>query len=55
MLLKLAKDHIVKYSPYCGEIREILVGDEYQPNVAVAIDIKPTKAHYHVGFDEIYF
>lgn len=55
MLTKHNSDHRVVQSPYCGEIREILVGNEYQPNVAVAIDILPTTAHYHRDFDEIYF
>jgi mannose-6-phosphate isomerase-like protein (cupin superfamily) len=55
MITKLVKDHQVKLSPFCGEIREILSGREYSPDVALAINIKPTTAHYHEGFDEIYF
>ena len=55
MITKLVTDHEVKLSPFCGEIREILSGPEYAPNVALAIDIKPTTAHYHASFDEIYF
>ena len=47
---------IVRESPTCGEVRGILQGDEYPfLNVAVVRDIRPTKAHYHRGFDEIYF
>jgi len=55
MITKLVKDHVVKVTPTCGEIREILSGNEYSPNIAIALDIRPTKAHVHRGFDEIYF
>ena len=56
MLVRKVADHQVKQSPWCGEIREILTGAAYRPlSVAVALDIRPTKGHYHRGFDEIYF
>jgi mannose-6-phosphate isomerase-like protein (cupin superfamily) len=55
MILKLVADHVVKQSPTCGEIREILHGAEWSPNVALAIDIGRTTAHWHATFDEIYF
>jgi mannose-6-phosphate isomerase-like protein (cupin superfamily) len=56
MIVKLLKDHIVKESPTCGELHEILIGNEYPfLNIAVSENIKPTKAHYHNKFDEIYF
>jgi mannose-6-phosphate isomerase-like protein (cupin superfamily) len=56
MLIRRVADHQVKQSPWCGEIREILGGGAYQPlSIAVALDIQPTKAHFHRGFDEIYF
>jgi mannose-6-phosphate isomerase-like protein (cupin superfamily) len=55
MILKLLADHAVKQSPNCGEIREILHGAEWSPNVALAIDIGCTTAHWHATFDEIYF
>ena len=56
MIVKLLKDHIVKQSPSCGEIREILVGDEYPfLNVAVADNIKPTRTHFYKELDEVYF
>lgn len=56
MLVKLLKDQFVNQSPTCGEVREIIRGDEYPfLNVAIALDIRPTRAHYHRGFDEIYF
>jgi mannose-6-phosphate isomerase-like protein (cupin superfamily) len=55
MITKLFKDHIIKHSPTCGEVREILSGPEYSPGIAIALDICPTKAHYHKGFDEVYF
>jgi mannose-6-phosphate isomerase-like protein (cupin superfamily) len=56
MIVKLLKDHHLKESPTCGELREILTAADYsQTNIAIALDIKPTKAHYHDNFDEIYF
>ena len=55
MITKLMKDHIVRQTPTCGEIREILPGSEYSPDIAIALDIRPTTAHYHTGFDEVYF
>lgn len=56
MIVKLLKDHIVKQSPICGELREILIGDEFPfLNIAVADNIKPTKGHFHKEFDEVYF
>jgi len=56
VLTKKLGDHIVVHSPFCGEIREILAGADYDKlGIAVAIDIKPTTAHFHKTFDEIYF
>ena len=55
MIFKLLADHVVKQSPTCGEIREILRGPEYSPNLAIAVNIGVTTAHYHETFDEIYF
>ncbi|MFZ4599931.1 MAG: hypothetical protein ACOYNN_14905 [Terrimicrobiaceae bacterium] len=55
MILKLLADHVVKTSPTCGAIHEVLRGEEYSPNVALAFDIGVTTAHYHRTFDEIYF
>jgi len=56
MLTKKLGDHIVVHSPFCGEIREIITGGDYDKlGIAVAIDIKPTTAHYPKTFDEIYF
>lgn len=55
MLTKLLRDHVVKQSPTCGEIRGILQGDDYSPNLAIAIDIQTTTPHFHRTFDEIYF
>lgn len=54
MLTKLVRDHVVKRSPTCGEIREILRGGDYSPNLALAIDIQMTTPHFHQTFDEIY-
>src|SRR5262245_36386673 len=56
MIVRKAFDHQVVRSPWCGEIHEILAGDEYPSlSVAVALDIRPTKAHFHRTFDELYF
>lgn len=56
MITKKISDHIVKTGPMCGEIREILPPGEYDKlDIAIAIDIEPTVAHYHKGFDEVYF
>lgn len=56
MLTKKLADHVVVHSPFCGEIREILLGSDYDKlGIAVAIDIRPTTAHFHETFDEIYF
>jgi mannose-6-phosphate isomerase-like protein (cupin superfamily) len=55
IITKLIKDQIIKQSPTCGEIREILYGGEYSPNIVVALNVRPTTAHFHKGFDEIYF
>lgn len=54
MIIKLAAEHAIKTSPTCGMIREILRGGEWSPNIAMAIDLKPTVAHWHATFDEIY-
>jgi mannose-6-phosphate isomerase-like protein (cupin superfamily) len=55
MITKLAKDHTVVLTETCGPIHEILTGDAYSPNIAMVFDIQKTRAHYHEGFDEIYF
>jgi hypothetical protein len=48
MLVKHLSDHVVKESPFWGEILEILIGSAYPNlNIAVAVDIKPTTAHYY--------
>ena len=54
--IKLNCDHKIIETDTCGQIREILSGGEH-PNLdlALAIDIHPTKAHVHNTFDEIYF
>lgn len=55
-IVRKAADFAVVATPTCGELREILQKDAYEPvSVALAIDIKPTKAHFHRTFDEIYF
>lgn len=55
MILKKLTDHVVKESPTCGPIHEILRGAECSPNLAVAFEIGPTTPHFHTTFDEIYF
>ena len=55
MITKLLRDHVVKISPFCGAIHEILTGAEYSPSIALAIDIRETVPHFHKTFDEIYF
>jgi mannose-6-phosphate isomerase-like protein (cupin superfamily) len=55
MIFKFLADHVVKTSPTCGAIHEVLRGAEYSPNVAIAFDISATIPHYHKTFDEIYF
>jgi mannose-6-phosphate isomerase-like protein (cupin superfamily) len=55
MITKLLRDHVVKTSPFCGAIHEILTGAEYSPSIALAIDIRETIPHFHQTFDEIYF
>ena len=56
MKIKLIRDHKIIETDTCGQIREILSGGEH-PNLdlALAIDIRPTKGHFHRTFDEIYF
>jgi mannose-6-phosphate isomerase-like protein (cupin superfamily) len=56
MLTKKLADHLVIYSPFCGGIREILTSTDYgNLGIAIAVDIKPTTAHFHKTFDEICF
>lgn len=56
MVAKLEIDAIVKQTPSCGEVIMMLTSSDCDElNVAYCPDIKPTIAHYHPGFDEIYF
>ncbi|PAW78223.1 MAG: hypothetical protein B9S32_08510 [Verrucomicrobia bacterium Tous-C9LFEB] len=56
MITKKVKDHIVNQTPTCGIVRGILNRADYEGvNIAEAINIQPTKAHFHRTFDEIYF
>jgi len=55
MILKKLADHVVIDNPLCGTIHNILRKSDFEgTNVAIAIDIRPTKAHYHQTFEEIY-
>ena len=56
MIVRKRRDHVVKMSPLCGEIREILRDRDYDPlSIAVVENIRNTTAHFHEGFEEIYF
>jgi hypothetical protein len=56
MKIKLINDQKVIETDTCGQILEILSGGEHPNlNLAIAIDIHPTKAHFHKSFDEIPF
>jgi len=56
MIVKKQSDHVILTNPLCGEIREILCGSDNGPlNIAVVENIGKTTAHYHEGFEEIYF
>jgi mannose-6-phosphate isomerase-like protein (cupin superfamily) len=56
MLVKLVKDIVQNQTATCGRVDMVLSSSEYAKlNVAICLDIKPTIAHYHPSFDEIYF
>jgi hypothetical protein len=56
MIIRKRDSHVVKESPTCGMIHEILrKGDYSHLDIAVAHNIQPTKGHFHTNFDEIYF
>jgi mannose-6-phosphate isomerase-like protein (cupin superfamily) len=55
MLVKLLKDRKYIKTVTCGDLFEILSGDEYSPNIAVLFNVGVTEAHFHNNFDEIYF
>lgn len=56
MIVKKVADHLIAETPTCGEVRGILQAADYEGvNVAIALDIRPTHAHFHLSFDEIYF
>ena len=54
IVIKKTDSFIRKTSPFCGEFFQILSGKEYQPDLVIFPDIKPTDAHFHQNFDEIY-
>jgi mannose-6-phosphate isomerase-like protein (cupin superfamily) len=55
MILKKLADHVVIDNPLCGTIHNILRKSDFEGvNVATAIDIRPTTAHFHKTFEEIY-
>ena len=56
MLVKLVADMVKTQTVTCGEVDRILSTADYAKlNVAICPNIKPTIAHYHPEFDEIYF
>src|SRR3989442_14313217 len=56
MLVKLVADMVKTQTVTCGEVDMILSSADYPKlNVALCPNIKPTIAHYHAEFDEIYF
>jgi hypothetical protein len=56
MLVKLVADMVKTQTVTGGEVDMILGSVDYSKlNVAICPNIKPTIAHYHPGFDEIYF
>jgi mannose-6-phosphate isomerase-like protein (cupin superfamily) len=56
MLVKLVADMVKTQTVTCGEVDMILGAVDYSKlNVAICPNIKPTIAHYHPSFDEIYF
>ena len=56
LIEKRVADQVVKYSDFCGELREILRCRECAGlDLAVLEDIHWTVGHFHRGFDEIYF
>lgn len=51
-----SKDHVLYDCPYAKEMREVLDKNNYGPaGMAIAVDLKNMKGHYHKTFDEIYY
>lgn len=49
-------DHVLYECAYAKEMREVLDKDNYGPvGLAIAVDLKEMKGHYHKTFDEIYY
>lgn len=56
VIIKKVKDQKTALNEYCGEVTSILAGNESpEVSIAIAYNIKPTLAHYHLIFQEIYF
>jgi hypothetical protein len=56
MLVKLVADMVKTQTVTCGEVDMVVSTADYAKlNVAICPNIKPTIAHYHPEFDEIYF
>ena len=50
------EDHVLYDCDYAKEMREVLDKENYGPaGLALAVDLKEMKGHYHKTFDEIYY
>lgn len=54
-ILSHARDHRHVTSPFCGDLVEVLRNGGTAPDIAVLVNVTHTKAHFHRGFDEVYF
>lgn len=55
LVIKKKKDHIEVQSPFCGRIIVVSTPqDNPKVDIALAINIRPTTAHFHERFEETY-
>jgi hypothetical protein len=54
-IFALARDHNHVKTPFCGDLIEVLSDGAPAPDIAVLIDMMPTRAHFHNTFEEVYF
>jgi mannose-6-phosphate isomerase-like protein (cupin superfamily) len=55
IIIKKKEHHIQVASPFCGQLLVVSTpSDNPKVDMAIAIDIKPTQAHFHKNFQEIY-
>ena len=56
MIKKTPENHVLYDCDYAREMRQILSGEEYNNmGLAIAVDLGVMEAHYHSGFDEIFY